>query len=81
MTSHNMDRIGFIGLGIMGYPMATNLIEKLPSSAAIWIFDVSRDILEKFSKATEKTVHICSSSKEVAENSVSPTMWETRREY
>lgn len=66
-----MDRIGFIGLGIMGYPMASNLIQKLPATAGIWIFDVSKEILEKFANEHDKAVHICSSSKEVAESTVS----------
>lgn len=70
MAIQSLENIGFVGLGVMGYPMARNLIEKLPESASLWIFDVSKEVLEKFAAATKKTVHICSSSKEVAENSV-----------
>ncbi|KAH8587004.1 NAD binding domain of 6-phosphogluconate dehydrogenase-domain-containing protein [Bisporella sp. PMI_857] len=64
-----MYKIGFIGLGVMGFPMAKNLVEKLPETSSFWIFDVSVETLHKFSETANKFVHICSSSKEVAENS------------
>ncbi|KAF2221515.1 3-hydroxyisobutyrate dehydrogenase [Elsinoe ampelina] len=42
------DTIAFIGLGVMGYPMAVNLRKKMPSSHKLLICDVSKDALARF---------------------------------
>lgn len=71
MTDASPQSIGFIGLGVMGYPMAQNLLSKLPPASNLYIFDVSRDTLRRFAKeADNKQVTICESSKQVAEKSV-----------
>jgi ornithine cyclodeaminase/alanine dehydrogenase-like protein (mu-crystallin family) len=63
--------IGFIGLGIMGYPMAQNLFAKLPNETTLRIYDISKELLQKFQAETSKDrVQICGSCKEVAESSV-----------
>ncbi len=66
--------IGWIGLGLMGLPMATNLLKKTDKSTTIYVFDVVKDVVEKFVEAGEGRVKACSSSKEVADKSVSKLM-------
>ncbi|KAK5135674.1 hypothetical protein LTR08_004975 [Meristemomyces frigidus] len=61
-------RIGWIGLGLMGYPMATNLLQKLPHTE-FYVFDVMQDALDTFVQAGAGRVHACASSKEVADES------------
>lgn len=65
--------VGFIGLGIMGYPMAVNLISKLPDTSKLYVYDISIKTLTKLQEETsgKKQVQICECSKEVAEKSVS----------
>ena len=63
--------VGFIGLGAMGFPMVENLDKKLPSSVKIYVFDVSADAIQRITAKNPARVLSCTSSKEVAENSVS----------
>ncbi|PNS20506.1 hypothetical protein CAC42_5956 [Sphaceloma murrayae] len=42
------DTIAFIGLGVMGYPMAINLRKKMDPSHKLLICDVSKEALSKF---------------------------------
>ncbi|KAF9766229.1 hypothetical protein IL306_001393 [Fusarium sp. DS 682] len=51
MASLDNRKIGFIGLGAMGYGMAQNLARKLPPSTSLTIFDINQDAVE--SLATE----------------------------
>jgi 3-hydroxyisobutyrate dehydrogenase-like beta-hydroxyacid dehydrogenase len=64
---------GFVGLGAMGYPMATQLRRKLPSSTPLSIFDLDKAVLQRFVQEYERfgEVHIAASSREVAERAVS----------
>ena len=65
------NNVGFIGLGIMGFPMAVNLASKLPSNAKLFIYDISTEALNRLQKETPKgRVQICDSSREVAEEAV-----------
>ena len=48
-----MKKIGFIGMGIMGLPMATNLLKK--SGCDITGFDVFEAARERFAQAGGKT--------------------------
>ncbi|KAL9093164.1 MAG: hypothetical protein Q9159_000341 [Coniocarpon cinnabarinum] len=41
--------IGFIGLGVMGYPMVSNLVQKL--STQVHVFDVQREACERIKDA------------------------------
>ncbi|KAI5926252.1 NAD binding domain of 6-phosphogluconate dehydrogenase-domain-containing protein [Camillea tinctor] len=55
------DTVAFIGLGVMGYPMAKNLLAGLGSEKTLLICDVSSDAIYRFQKeatgkATIKTV-------------------------
>lgn len=63
--------VGFIGLGTMGYPMVENLAQKLPTEAKIYVYDVSADALDRIRANFPNRVYVSSSSKEVAEKSVS----------
>ena len=58
-----MEKIGFVGLGIMGKPMALNLIK---AEYSLTVHDVNRAPVEEVAKAGAAAA---SSSKEVAENS------------
>ncbi|EEB95539.1 hypothetical protein MPER_05474 [Moniliophthora perniciosa FA553] len=65
-------RFGWIGLGAMGYPMAKQLRQNLPSSSSLVIYDIDQDVLHRFAKGSvgSISVTITASAKEVAENSV-----------
>ncbi|KAF3765549.1 hypothetical protein M406DRAFT_38177 [Cryphonectria parasitica EP155] len=60
--------VGFIGLGTMGFPMASNLITKLPDGSKMYIYDVSADAMNRFKEKHSESVISCSSSKEATEN-------------
>ncbi|KAK0629389.1 3-hydroxyisobutyrate dehydrogenase-like protein [Bombardia bombarda] len=47
------DTVAFIGLGVMGYPMAKNLRSGLDSSKTLLICDVNTEALERFKSETE----------------------------
>lgn len=63
--------VGFIGLGTMGYPMAGNLISKLPPRSKMFVYDVSADAVKKFTAEHPNSVIPCNSAKEVTEQAVS----------
>ncbi|RAR11219.1 3-hydroxyisobutyrate dehydrogenase-like protein [Stemphylium lycopersici] len=52
MSSPNTT-VAFIGLGVMGYPMALNLRKGLDSSHTLLVCDVSDDALSRFQKDAE----------------------------
>lgn len=64
---------GFIGLGAMGYPMATQLRRKLPKSTSLIIYDVNRSPLDRFFEENRAfgPIQIATSSKEVCDATVS----------
>lgn len=62
--------IGWIGLGLMGDPMARNLLKKMPDGTQFFVFDVSSSAMEKFVQEGKGRVTACGSSREVAERSV-----------
>ncbi|KAK5160793.1 hypothetical protein LTS14_001806 [Recurvomyces mirabilis] len=59
---------GFIGLGQMGYPMASNLRSKISSSDKMYIHDVNPAVTEQFAKEIGN-VEIAQSVRDVAEKS------------
>lgn len=65
-------RIGWVGLGLMGLPMATNLLNKTDNETQIFVYDVVQDAIDKLVEKGQGRVKACSSSKEVAGKSVSP---------
>ncbi|EMC91903.1 hypothetical protein BAUCODRAFT_39046 [Baudoinia panamericana UAMH 10762] len=67
-TSSRLDAsYGFIGLGQMGYPMATNLRNKIASSDTMVIHDVNPAVTEQFSKEVGN-VTVAKDVREVAES-------------
>ncbi|KAF8210207.1 NAD binding domain of 6-phosphogluconate dehydrogenase-domain-containing protein [Mycena galopus ATCC 62051] len=57
------ERFGWVGLGAMGWPMATQLLKN--SSANLWVFDVDQSVLQQFaSEAPEGRVVIATSAKQ-----------------
>lgn len=65
--------VGFVGLGTMGFPMAANLISKLPQGSKMYVYDISAASMSKFAAQHPGQVVPCHSAKEVTENSVSAT--------
>lgn len=63
--------VGFIGLGTMGFPMAENLISKLPAKSKMFVYDVSVESVERFNQKYPEAVVPCGSAREVTEQSVS----------
>lgn len=71
IMSDTSTNVGFIGLGVMGYPMAQNLLSKLPARSSMSIFDISDDTLSRFqADANSEHLSICKSSRQVAEQCV-----------
>jgi 3-hydroxyisobutyrate dehydrogenase-like beta-hydroxyacid dehydrogenase len=62
-------RIGFIGLGVMGFPMAENLKQKTPNST-MYIYDKDERAVARLLLAIP-TVRVLQSSRAVADNAVS----------
>ncbi|KAL5528337.1 hypothetical protein ACEPAF_7473 [Sanghuangporus sanghuang] len=66
-------KIGFIGLGNMGWWMSLNLRKALPKSTKLFIYDIIPSILDNFAENAKiyglGEVVICNSSREVAINS------------
>ena len=63
-------KVGWIGLGIMGLPMIRNLLEKMEKETQFYIYDVVQKSMDDFVEEGQGRVHACSSSKEVADVSV-----------
>ncbi|KAF3386211.1 putative 3-hydroxyisobutyrate dehydrogenase [Penicillium rolfsii] len=61
--------LGFIGLGVMGYPMARNLLKRVKAGTQLYVYDISEHVLSKFQQEAPGQVHICSSASEVAQSS------------
>ncbi|KAF2809404.1 uncharacterized protein BDZ99DRAFT_417287 [Mytilinidion resinicola] len=59
--------IGFVGLGVMGYPMVENLVKKLPQSVNVYVFDVVTQPMHMLSSQSNGKVEACGSAKGVAE--------------
>lgn len=63
-------KIGWVGLGIMGLPMARNLLTKTGSDTQLFVYDVVQDSIDTLVNEGQGRVHACGSSKEVADKSV-----------
>lgn len=70
MDAFNNVRLGFVGLGAMGAPMAGHLADKLPSSAKIFVFDVVSSVVEQICSKYPGRVIKGTDAKNVAEQSV-----------
>jgi len=60
----------FVGLGAMGFGMASNIRQKMPSSSVLFIYDVYRPACDKFVSELSKfgPIEIAQSVKEAAAN-------------
>lgn len=65
---------GFVGLGTMGFPMAANLISKLPKGSKLYVYDISVDSVSRFKAQHPEGAVPCTSAKEVTEHSVRITV-------
>ncbi|KAJ7594584.1 NAD binding domain of 6-phosphogluconate dehydrogenase-domain-containing protein [Mycena floridula] len=63
--------LGWIGIGAMGYPMASQLRQKLPSTTAITIYDIDTSAVERFVAEYESfgEIVVAENAREVAEKS------------
>ena len=62
--------VGWIGLGIMGMPMVRNLLAKMKDDTQFYVYDVVQESIDQLVQDGQGRVHACSSSKDVADNSV-----------
>ena len=62
--------VGWIGLGIMGMPMVRNLLAKMKDDTQFYVYDVVQESIDRLVRDGHGRVHACSSSKDVADNSV-----------
>jgi 3-hydroxyisobutyrate dehydrogenase len=69
-TQHLPTNIGWIGLGLMGLPMATNLLNKTSANTKLYVYDVVQEAIDKLVEQGKGKVEACGSSKEVADKSV-----------
>lgn len=70
-TTVNLPKnIGWIGLGVMGLPMATNLLNKMDPETTFYVYDVVKESIDKIVRDGKGRAKECASSKEVADKSV-----------
>lgn len=62
--------LGFIGLGVMGYPMVLNLVKKVNLIDKLHVYDISNQDLAKLEAEAPEKVDVCASALEVTEKSV-----------
>ncbi|CAK7207827.1 hypothetical protein SEUCBS139899_010642 [Sporothrix eucalyptigena] len=62
-------KLGFIGLGAMGFPMASNLISKSAKGSQLFIYDVSEASLKRFAEMHPDPTVVCKSPAEVSKSS------------
>lgn len=73
MSVAHPTKFGWIGLGAMGCPMATQLLKKLPVASELHIFDINPTVVQHFARENDSygMVQIAANAKQVAEKSVS----------
>lgn len=64
-------KLGFVGLGAMGLPMASNLISKAPGDSTLFVYDILEGSMNKLARKHPKSVELCRSPREVAQKAVS----------
>ena len=69
MADSKIEKIGFIGLGTMGYPMVERLASGLPRESTISVYDIATKAITQISEQHPGRVHVCSSAREVTEQS------------
>ncbi|KAI0188984.1 NAD binding domain of 6-phosphogluconate dehydrogenase-domain-containing protein [Xylaria flabelliformis] len=53
MSSSSENKVAFIGLGVMGYPMAKNLLSGLGAEKTLLVCDVSTSVIDRFLNETK----------------------------
>lgn len=71
--------VGFIGLGLMGKPMAGHLATKLPAETRVYIFDVVPDAVKQLCSEHPDKVFEGASAKDVADKAV--RRWHARHAH
>lgn len=72
-------KLGWVGLGAMGFPMADNLLRRIPTLDTLYIYDVDQRAIDHFmvksarESAREDRVVVAKSAREVSEKSVRST--------
>ncbi|KAL2205505.1 hypothetical protein CC79DRAFT_1387394 [Sarocladium strictum] len=61
-------KLGWVGLGAMGAPMASNLLSKSPHGSELYIYDLSEASMKLFIDRNGPNAIACTSPREVAEN-------------
>ncbi|EOD46638.1 3-hydroxyisobutyrate dehydrogenase [Neofusicoccum parvum] len=61
---------GFVGLGAMGYPMASHIRRKIPATTPFYVFDLNTAFCEQFAAefSSHGPVHVAKSARDVAEH-------------
>jgi pyrroline-5-carboxylate reductase len=70
MGSLAVMNVGFIGLGLMGKPMADHLARKLPPDASLSVFDVAPTTVDELCAKYSERVRRCESARDMAYGSV-----------
>ncbi|KAH7133871.1 NAD binding domain of 6-phosphogluconate dehydrogenase-domain-containing protein [Dactylonectria macrodidyma] len=60
-------KLGFIGLGAMGLPMASNLISKAPPGSSLYVYDISENSMRILVEKHPASVVVCRSPKDVSQ--------------
>lgn len=64
-------KLGFVGLGAMGLPMASNMISKAAQGSTLYVYDVSEGPMKTLADAHPGLVVVCDSPREVSRSTVS----------
>lgn len=72
MASDIPKAIGFIGLGLMGLPMARNLASKMSDGSEMYIYDISDTAMDSLTEGPDTPARIikCASPAEVGSRAV-----------
>lgn len=68
------DKLIVLGLGNMGFHMATNLTAKLPSGSSLVVCEIVKSTLDRFLLKTKGPIEVAETPKEVAEKCVCTNM-------
>ncbi|KAK5947775.1 hypothetical protein OHC33_011202 [Knufia fluminis] len=71
MSFNEYRNVGFIGLGVMGLPMAKNLARKLPDGTKVAVYDLSTAAMDELSQEFPNKIVKANNAREVFSHSVS----------
>lgn len=70
-TMNRPFKLGFVGLGAMGFPMASNLISRAAHGSKIFVYDISESVMRQLAEAHPGLVVTCDSPGQVSRCTVS----------